>query len=49
MVLLGSVLLAWHYAVDGYAGAMIALACWWLAGLWVKRSPLSSRPSSAQK
>ena len=48
MVMLGSVLLAWHYAVDGYAGALIAVVCWWLAGQWVRRSPLSSRPSSAQ-
>lgn len=45
LILLGSVLLAWHYAVDGYAGALIALACWWLAGWWVKRGPLSFRPS----
>jgi len=48
-ILLGSVLLGWHYAVDGYAGALIALFCWWIAGLWVKYGPgVSSRPSSAQ-
>ena len=45
MILLGSVLLGWHYAVDGYAGALVAIGCWKLAGWWVKRSPLSSRPS----
>lgn len=46
MIPVGSVLLAWHYAVDAYAGALIALACWWLAGLWVKRyPPVNSRPS----
>lgn len=28
---LGSVHLAWHYAIDGYAGAAIAIGCWWLA------------------
>jgi hypothetical protein len=28
----GSVLLAWHYAIDGYAGALIAWGCWGLAG-----------------
>lgn len=45
-ILIGSVLLAWHYAVDGYVGALIALFCWWIAGLWVKHSPaISSRPS----
>jgi membrane-associated phospholipid phosphatase len=31
-ILVGSVMLGWHYAVDGYAGALIALFCWWLAG-----------------
>jgi membrane-associated phospholipid phosphatase len=45
MIQIGSVLLAWHYAVDGYAGALLALGCWWLAGWWVKRGWLSSRPS----
>ena len=25
-------MLAWHYAIDGYAGILGALACWWLAG-----------------
>ncbi len=38
-ILLGSVLLAWHYAVDGYAGAAVALLCWKLAGWWVNRHP----------
>lgn len=46
MIPIGSVVLGWHYAVDAYAGALIALACWWLAGWWVKRDPfVSSRPS----
>lgn len=34
-IFLGSVLLGWHYAVDGYAGALIALVCWKLSGWWV--------------
>lgn len=38
-IMIGSVLLAWHYAVDGYAGAVIAVACWLVAG-WLVRSPL---------
>jgi PAP2 superfamily len=38
-IMLGSVLLAWHFAVDGYAGAAIAGACWTVAG-WLVRSPL---------
>ena len=32
MIFLGSVHLAWHYAIDGYAGALIAIAGWKLAG-----------------
>ncbi|MEL7254817.1 MAG: phosphatase PAP2 family protein [Pseudomonadota bacterium] len=35
MIQLGSVHLAWHYAIDGYFGAVIAAGCWfgakWLA------------------
>jgi hypothetical protein len=31
-IMLGSVHLGWHYALDGYLGAAIALFCWWLAG-----------------
>ena len=29
---IGSVALGWHYAIDGYAGAVIAWGCWWGAG-----------------
>lgn len=36
-IMIGSVLLAWHYAVDGYAGALIAAASWKLSG-WLVRS-----------
>ncbi|MCC6206122.1 MAG: phosphatase PAP2 family protein, partial [Hyphomicrobiales bacterium] len=32
VIMLGSVVLAWHYAVDGYAGALIAWAIWSLVG-----------------
>jgi hypothetical protein len=28
MILLGSVMLGWHYAIDGYLGALIAWAAW---------------------
>jgi hypothetical protein len=34
---IGSFHLAWHYAVDGYAGAIIAILCWHAAGLLVRR------------
>jgi hypothetical protein len=32
IIMLGSVHLGWHYAVDGYVGAASALALWWLVG-----------------
>jgi membrane-associated phospholipid phosphatase len=33
VIFVGSVHLAWHYAVDGIAGAILALVIWWVAGL----------------
>jgi hypothetical protein len=38
LIFIGSLVLAWHYAVDGYAGAALALFCWWLAGKFVPRT-----------
>lgn len=32
LIFLGSVALGWHYAIDGYVGALGAWACWWAAG-----------------
>lgn len=32
VTLLGSFMLGWHYALDGYAGILGAIACWWVAG-----------------
>jgi len=29
LFLVGSVATGWHYAVDGYAGLLLALVCWW--------------------
>ena len=34
LTLVGSVALAWHYAVDGYAGILLAWLMWRVAG-WV--------------
>ena len=28
-----SIELGWHYALDGYVGALIACGIWWLAGV----------------
>jgi len=36
-IMLGSVVLAWHYAIDGYAGALISLTIWKLTGRWLDR------------
>jgi hypothetical protein len=45
VIFLGSVHLAWHYAIDGYAGAGLALLFWVLAGYIVSwsgaRRPIS--------
>ena len=35
-ILVGSVMLGWHYAVDGYAGFVVAILAW-KAGLWLAR------------
>ena len=32
LIFVGSIHLGWHYAIDGYAGAAVALVCWWVAG-----------------
>ena len=39
IIMIGSVLLAWHYAVDGYVGAAIAYLSWRTAG-WLVRLPI---------
>ncbi len=37
LILLGSVHLAWHYAIDGYAGIAIALIAWWVSGIIARK------------
>ncbi len=32
LTFVGSLALGWHYAIDGYAGALLALLCWAVAG-----------------
>ena len=38
IIMLGSVLLGWHYGVDGYAGALISIAIWKVAGAALSRT-----------
>lgn len=40
VIMVGSVVLGWHYAVDGYAGALIALAMWKAVGSLLARRAL---------
>ncbi len=37
MIFLGSIQLAWHYAIDGYAGIAIALIAWWVSGILARK------------
>lgn len=39
IILLGSVLLGWHYAVDGLAAIGIAFGAWWGAGRLMRLAP----------
>ncbi|TPL88055.1 phosphoesterase PA-phosphatase [Mesorhizobium sp. B2-3-14] len=38
IIMLGSVLLGWHYGIDGYAGAAIAFAIWKATGATLSRT-----------
>lgn len=49
VTMIGSVLLGWHYAVDGYAAAAIALVAWRIAGNYGRRTAREgSAPSEAE-
>lgn len=48
LILLGSVHLAWHYAVDSYAGILIAVLCWKFAA-WLARSQTAPDRISMEK
>jgi hypothetical protein len=40
----GSLALAWHYAIDGYAGALLAALAWWVGGRVMGRAPPHAEP-----
>ena len=37
LIQLGSVHLGWHYAIDGYAGGLVAILCWKISNKLAKR------------
>ena len=37
LIQVGSVQLGWHYAIDGYAGAVLAAGCWMISAQLAKR------------
>ncbi len=39
IIMIGSVHLAWHYAIDGYVAAVLTYGLWRAAGWWVARDP----------
>ena len=44
LILVGSVHLAWHYAVDGYVAALVTAFLWWAVGRYVRwRCPADAR------
>jgi len=53
VLLIGSVHLAWHYAIDGYAAVVGTWAIWWAAGRaldWrIRRGRISSAPAATTK
>ena len=48
-IYIGSIVLAWHYAVDGLIAYPIALFCWWVSGKMAATIENRSPVTSAQK
>jgi hypothetical protein len=38
IIMIGSVHLGWHYAIDGYAAIILTAAIWYIVGFMLKRS-----------
>lgn len=48
LIQIGSVVLAWHYAVDGYAGALLTLIVWKMLRLAEARTAAAGAPSQGR-
>jgi hypothetical protein len=48
VIMIGSVHLGWHYAIDGYFGILGTLAIWWVVGAVLNRSKSLLPPTVAQ-
>lgn len=48
-VVVSSVFLGWHYAIDGYFAIASTCGYWWLAGRWAPRMGLPARPGPPPK
>jgi len=50
LILIATVFLGWHYAVDGYAAIVGTVAIWWIVGAIIQRttvpSPMVMAPTS---
>ena len=46
LILVASVHLGWHYAIDGYASVLAVPVIWWLAGLLARASLPTRQPRS---
>jgi hypothetical protein len=47
IIMIGSVHLGWHYAVDGYVAIVGVVAIWWCVGRLLRRDPAFDRKYSA--
>ena len=52
LVLVGSVHLGWHYAVDGFGGVALGVGCWWMSrrvvAWWLERTERYARLARAE-
>ncbi len=48
LIQLGSVHLAWHYAIDGYVSAIAGLAIWFAVGWALRRAGYTDEPKAAR-